>query len=106
DSISAAVRLIPPSLRGAERPSLPAARTETRAGQSIYSPHLRAMTGSRAAAWVLVATGAALPPLRRRARIPRGVVLAGSGLAPLALVVAMPRSRTRDAGVVMLNMWA
>jgi membrane-associated phospholipid phosphatase len=53
-----------------------------------------------------VATGVALPALRRRARIPRGVVLAGAGLAPAALCVAMPRSRVRDAGVVLLDMWA
>ena len=44
--------------------------------------------------------------MRRRARIPRPVVLAGSGLAPAALCVAMPRSRARDVGVGVLNMWA
>jgi membrane-associated phospholipid phosphatase len=33
-------------------------------------------------------------------------VLAGAGLTPAALCVAMPRSRARDAGVVLLNMWA
>ena len=44
--------------------------------------------------------------MRRRLRIPRPVVLAGSGLAPAALCVAVPRSRARDAGVCILNMWA
>jgi membrane-associated phospholipid phosphatase len=44
--------------------------------------------------------------VRRRLRIPRPVVLAGSGLAPAALCVAIPRSRARDAGVCILNMWA
>ena len=34
------------------------------------------------------------------------MVLAGAGLAPVALVVATPRSRARDAAVVILNMWA
>jgi membrane-associated phospholipid phosphatase len=34
------------------------------------------------------------------------VVLAGAGLAPAALCVAVPRSRTRDAAVCILNMWA
>jgi membrane-associated phospholipid phosphatase len=33
-------------------------------------------------------------------------VLAGAGLTPAALCVAVPRSRARDAGVVLLNMWA
>jgi membrane-associated phospholipid phosphatase len=34
------------------------------------------------------------------------VVLAGAGVTPAALCVAMPRSRARDAGVCLLNMWA
>ena len=33
-------------------------------------------------------------------------MLAGAGLAPVALVVAIPGSRARDAGVGVLNMWA
>jgi membrane-associated phospholipid phosphatase len=33
-------------------------------------------------------------------------VLAGAALTPAALCVAVPRSRARDAGVVILNMWA
>jgi membrane-associated phospholipid phosphatase len=48
----------------------------------------------------------ALPVVRRRLRVPRPVVLAGAGLAPAALCVAVPRSRARDAGVCILNMWA
>jgi membrane-associated phospholipid phosphatase len=55
---------------------------------------------------VLVATGIALPVLRRRARVPRPVVLAGAGLAPVALCVAVPRSRSRDIALGVLNMWA
>ena len=53
-----------------------------------------------------MATGVALPVLRRRARISRAAVLAGAGLTPAALSVAMPRSRARDVAVVALNMWA
>ncbi len=34
------------------------------------------------------------------------MVLAGAALTPAALCVAVPRSRARDAGVVLLNMWA
>jgi len=34
------------------------------------------------------------------------VVLVGAGLAPAALCVAVPRSRARDVGVGVLNMWA
>ncbi len=33
-------------------------------------------------------------------------MLAGAGLAPVALCVAVPRSRARDAAVCVLNMWA
>jgi membrane-associated phospholipid phosphatase len=44
--------------------------------------------------------------VRRRLRIPRPVVLAGAGLTPAALCVAVPRSRARDVGVGVLNMWA
>ena len=34
------------------------------------------------------------------------MVLVGAGLAPAALCVAVPRSRARDVGVGVLNMWA
>lgn len=50
--------------------------------------------------------GVALPRLRQRVKIPPAAVLAGAGLAPAALCVAMPRSRARDAGICLLNMWA
>ncbi len=73
---------------------------------SLYSPPLRARRAIRATAWILVATGVALPALRRRRRIPPAVVLAAAATAPAALCVAVPRSRARDAGVCVLNMWA
>ncbi len=62
--------------------------------------------GIRATAWVLVATGVALPVLRRRVKIAPAVVLGGAALTPAALCVAVPRSRARDMGVCGLNMWA
>ena len=34
------------------------------------------------------------------------MVLAGAGLAPVALCVAVPRSRARDVALGLLNMWA
>jgi membrane-associated phospholipid phosphatase len=60
----------------------------------------------RAAAWGVVATGVAVPLVRRRARIPPPVVMVAAAAAPLALCVAVPRTRARDAGVVLLQMWA
>jgi membrane-associated phospholipid phosphatase len=53
-----------------------------------------------------VATGIALPAVRRRRRIPPAVVLGGAALAPVALCVAVPRTRTRDLALCALNMWA
>src|ERR1700754_2289957 len=55
-----------PVVAGATR----AERTRALSGRSIYSPTLRIRRGIRATAWVLVATGIALPALRRRVKIP------------------------------------
>jgi membrane-associated phospholipid phosphatase len=44
--------------------------------------------------------------LRRRVKLPPAGVMLSSALAPPALAVAMPRSRTRDLAVCSLNMWA
>jgi membrane-associated phospholipid phosphatase len=60
----------------------------------------------RATAWALVAAGFAAPLLRRRVRLPPAAVLSSAALAPVALCVAMPRGRAREAGVCALNMWA
>jgi membrane-associated phospholipid phosphatase len=57
-------------------------------------------------AWALVAVGAAAPALRRRLKLPPEAVLGGAALAPVALAVAVPRSRRRDVAMVALNMWA
>lgn len=60
----------------------------------------------RAAAWGLVAAGVAAPLARRKLRIPPPVVTATAAAAPVALCVAVPRSRTRDAATCALQMWA
>lgn len=60
----------------------------------------------RAAAACAVACGAAAPVLRRRLRLPPPIVSLLAWQAPAALVVAVPRSRARDAGVYLLQMWA
>jgi membrane-associated phospholipid phosphatase len=61
--------------------------------------------GIRAAAWALVAAGVAAPAVRKRLALPHAAVIGPSALSPVALCVAAPRSRARDAGVVLLNMW-
>ena len=60
----------------------------------------------RAAAWGAVATGVAVPLLRRRLALPVGVVTVASTAAPFALCVAVPRTRTRDVATCVLQMWA
>lgn len=67
---------------------------------------MRSSTLLRAAAWGVVATGVAVPLIRRRVRIPPPAVLGAAAAAPFALSVATPRTRARDAGVVLLQMWA
>jgi membrane-associated phospholipid phosphatase len=67
---------------------------------------LRTQRGIRAAAWGLVVAGVAAPVLRRRLALPPLAVLAAGAVAPLALCVAAPRSRRRDAALCGLNMWA
>lgn len=61
--------------------------------------------GIQATAWALVAVGVAAPALRRRLKLHPGAVLGSGALAPVALSVAAPRSRVRDAAVCALNMW-
>jgi membrane-associated phospholipid phosphatase len=67
---------------------------------------VRLSSAIRVAAWGVVAVGAAVPLLRRRARIPPPLVTATAAAAPLALCVAVPRSRPRDVAVCTLQMWA
>jgi membrane-associated phospholipid phosphatase len=54
----------------------------------------------------MVAMGVAAPLARRRVRAPGLVVQAVAYSAPLALCVAVRRSRTRDVAVCGLQMWA
>jgi membrane-associated phospholipid phosphatase len=44
--------------------------------------------------------------VRRRANLAPAAVLSTAVLAPVALTIAVPRSRARDLGVCVLNMWA
>jgi len=67
---------------------------------------LRRSTIVRAAAVCALACGVAAPLVRRRLRLPALAVSALAWQAPAALVVAAPRSRARDAGVYLLQMWA
>ncbi len=66
---------------------------------------MRKARGIRTVAWTLVAAGVAAPVLRRRLNLPSAVVLGVGAAAPVALTVATPRSRARDIGVCVLNMW-
>jgi hypothetical protein len=71
----------------------------------LYWRHLRLPRGIRATAWALVAAGVAAPAVRKRLKLPHAAVVGSSVLAPVALCVAVPRSRARDAAVCVLNMW-
>src|SRR5690349_21368627 len=73
---------------------------------SIDWLRVRLSSAIRVAAWGVVAVGAAVPLARRRVRIPPPVVTATAACAPLALCVAVPRSRARDVAVCTLQMWA
>lgn len=53
----------------------------------------------------MVAAGVAAPLIRRKARLPVPVVTACSVAAPIALCVAVPRSRGRDVATCVLQMW-
>ena len=70
-------------------------------GRSLSAP--RAI---RATAWAVLAVGTAAPLLRRRARLSPPVVTLAAASAPFALCVARPRTRARDVGTCLLQMWA
>jgi membrane-associated phospholipid phosphatase len=67
---------------------------------------LRKSRAIRAAAWTIVVAGAAAPLVRRRRSLPKPVVLASAAAAPVALCVAVPRTRARDVAACALQMWA
>ena len=60
----------------------------------------------RAAASTALALGVAAPLVRRRLKLSPPVVLATAATAPVALCVVFPRSRARDVGACVLQMWA
>lgn len=60
----------------------------------------------RAAAATALVLGVAAPVARRRLKLPPPVVLGAAATAPFALCVLVPRSRARDVGTVVLQMWA
>jgi hypothetical protein len=66
---------------------------------------VRRSTAIRAAAGAALAAGLAAPLVRRQLRLKPPVVTAVAALAPFALVVLVPRSRKRDVGVCLLQMW-
>ncbi|HEX7290840.1 MAG TPA: phosphatase PAP2 family protein [Conexibacter sp.] len=67
---------------------------------------MRKSKAIRAAAWAVVAAGVAAPVVRRRMRLSKPVVLATAAAAPVAICVALPRTRARDAAACALQMWA
>jgi hypothetical protein len=67
---------------------------------------VRVSTAIRAAAATVLAAGVAAPLLRRRLRLSPAAVAATAGAAPFAFCVLVPRSRARDTGTVLLQMWA
>jgi hypothetical protein len=67
---------------------------------------VRLSSAIRAAAATALALGLAAPLARRRLPIPPPVVSATAAMAPFALCVLVPRSRTRDVAVCALQMWA
>jgi membrane-associated phospholipid phosphatase len=60
----------------------------------------------RAAALTVLAAGVAAPILRRRLNLRPPTVIAASAAAPVAFCVLLPRTRARDVGTCLLQMWA
>jgi hypothetical protein len=67
---------------------------------------VRLSTALRAAAVTVIAAGVAAPLARRRLKLPPPVVTATAAATPFALCVLFPRTRARDVGVCVLQMWA
>ena len=75
-------------------------------GDVRLPPAVRLSTAIRAAAAAALAAGVAAPLVRRRFELPAPVVIATAATAPFALCVLVPRSRARDVGMCVLQMWA
>ena len=67
---------------------------------------MRSSKAIRAAAGTALALGVAAPLLRRRLKLSPPVVLGTAACAPVAWCVLVPRSRARDVGTCLLQMWA
>ncbi len=67
---------------------------------------MRSSRALRTLAWGAIAVGVAAPLVRRRLALRVPVVTVLSFSAPVALALAVPRSRGRDAGIYALQMWA
>jgi len=67
---------------------------------------VRRSTAVRAAAVTVLAAGVAAPLVRRRLSLRPPVVLGAAAAAPIALAVLAPRSKARDVGVCLLQMYA
>jgi membrane-associated phospholipid phosphatase len=67
---------------------------------------LRTSSVIRSTAWAVVAIGVAAPLVRRRLRLPPPAVIGAAAAVPAALCVAVPRSRSRDALVCFMQMYA
>jgi hypothetical protein len=66
-------------------------------------PSRRAVRNS---AVLAVLAGFSLPIVRRAVGLGPKAVIAGAAVAPIALTIAVPRSRRRDVAVCTLQMWA
>lgn len=67
---------------------------------------MRLRQPSRRLALAATATGLAAPLVRHRLKLPRPVVSLLAWQAPVALALAFPRTRTRDAALYAAQMWA
>jgi len=67
---------------------------------------VRLRSAIRAAAWGVVVAGAAAPLLRKRVPAPPIISQSVAYAAPVALAIAVPRSRGRDLAICSLQMWA
>jgi membrane-associated phospholipid phosphatase len=79
-------------------------RDYRRAGRHRRRPALGALV--RTAGYGSLAAAAVLPLVRKRFRIPPAVTVAAVASAPFALAVLRPRTRARDVGMFVLQMWA
>ncbi len=71
----------------------------------ILATVLSARGAIRVTAGALVATGVALPLMRKRLGAPHAAVLAGAVAAPAGAAVLLPRGRLRNVAVCTLQMW-